>query len=108
MRMSPVPLFRLLLYCTLFVQLLPACSSLPVYSTPPGGITIEPCSRVVAGAPFAPDPTGMRVAMARGGLALLDVATGRVVQLADETPQALAWTSNGHRLAAVFGGAQEN
>jgi hypothetical protein len=108
MRMPSAPLFRLFVCCILFAQLLPACTSLPVYSAPPAGITVEPCGRVAADAPFAPDPTGTRVAMARGGLALFDVATGRVAQLADDTPQALAWASDGHRLAAVFGGTQES
>lgn len=95
-----------LMLCAFLLQMLPACATLPVYSTPPPGITVEPCTRISAGAPFAPDPHGSRLALAHDGLVLLDVPTGRITQLSEDAPLALAWAPDGQRLAAVLGGAE--
>ena len=94
--------FRILLCCFCIIQTLVSCTSLPVSGTIPPGISIEQISRIPLNSPFAPDPAGKQVALMHDGLVLLNVSTRNSTPVSPDTPQALAWTPDGQRLAAGF------
>lgn len=93
---------RTMLWCFFLIQILVSCTRLPASGKLPPGIALEQITRIPANSPFSPDPAGKRVALIHNGLALLDVTTRNSAPLSPDTPQALAWTPDGQRLAAAF------
>lgn len=104
MQRPPIGLWRrhnLLLLCLL---LLTACVRPPQLPPP----ALAPGMQLIAiadsdpGTPFAVDPTGRYLALARDGVQLLTFAAKSSRRLATDAPLALAWDRSGARLAAAF------
>lgn len=87
--------------------LLAGCASSPLRGEPPAGVRITKIADVSQGATFAVDPAGKRVAVANPGLGIIDLPTDVVTAVNPDSPEALAWSSNGERLAAAFCGVND-
>lgn len=91
----------------LLILWLSGCARLPVAEDLPPGVTLHRIGKMEADAPFAPSPTGDRVALTRDGLRIFDPITGKGSMISGATPVALAWTPDGERLAAAFAGKND-
>lgn len=85
--------------------LIAGCVSAPLRGELPEGATVTRISEMLPGAPFAVDPAGKLLAVARTGLEIVDLSTATPVLVNPDSPQALAWSKDGERLAAAFCGA---
>jgi hypothetical protein len=95
------------IFCLLFAGAA-GCAHLPVTGTLPDKARVTEVTRVNAGAPFMLDPQGKLLAFGFGGLAIREIGSdeGRLVDA--EEPAALAWASDGTRLAASFPHGEES
>lgn len=81
--------------------LLSACATLPTPEPP-----VDPALRLVTAIDpqgvFAGTPDRSLIAFGKGGLQLLEVASGKVQRLDADAPLALGWRHDGTQLAAAF------
>ena len=78
------------------------CVALPLNGGLPQGVALSPVSRVERDTPLAWDPSGENVAMVLNGLQTMAIATGSASLVSTDAPVALAWDSEGKRLAAAL------
>lgn len=92
---------------SLFLLLLAGCAFSPVRGVLPVGVSIEKISDIAQDGPFAADPSGRRLALANPGLEIIYLPTAAVIAVNPDTPESLAWSSDGERLAAAFCGIND-
>jgi hypothetical protein len=92
---------KVLLYLFLTLFFLSGCTA----SLPPQSVSERPLTMVAsidASGLFAADRGGHKLAIAREGLFLLDLASNTEQKISSEQPTALAWSTEGLTLAAAF------
>ncbi len=93
---------RALVFYTAIVLASAGCAALPLNGGLPQGVALTAVSRVEKDTQLAGDPSGEHVAMVLNGLQTMVIATGSAHLMSTDTPVALAWDSEGKRLAAAF------
>lgn len=88
--------------------LMSGCARLPITGPGAAMLTSTVVARLDAEPLFAAAPGGKDVAYSRDGVRVMSLQSGESRTLSAETPQALAWSPDGEKLAVAFGNGTGN